>query len=114
MSCNCEAENLGRRVILLESVQTSGYRVSSRDACYLWGIETFEPQWCHPQAQIFDRVFGADAAREGLTASEEEIRAELDDMDRNLAEDLGEARETVEDLSPEEAETVLATAPWED
>jgi heat shock protein HslJ len=54
------------------------------------------------QAMILDRLFGAYRVQEGLTASEEEIEAYLDDMDRTLAEELGEERATLDDLSPEE------------
>ncbi len=54
------------------------------------------------QAQILDRVFGAYAIQAGLTASEDEVRAYLEDMDRTLAEELGEERETMDDLTPEE------------
>jgi heat shock protein HslJ len=54
------------------------------------------------RARILDRLFGAYAIREGLTASEDEVRAYLEDMDRTLAEALGEERENLDDLSPEE------------
>jgi hypothetical protein len=54
------------------------------------------------QMQILDRLFGAYAIQAGLTASEDEIQAYLEDMDRTLAEQLGEERETLDDLTPEE------------
>ena len=63
-------------------------------------LRTTDPELV--QMQILDRLFGAYTVREGLTATSEEIQAYLEDMDRTLAEELGEERETLEGLTEEE------------
>lgn len=64
-------------------------------------IDSEDPQ--EVQARILGRLLDDYAAREGLAPTREEIDGFLADMERRLAEDLGDDAESIDDLSPEEA-----------
>ncbi|MEE4173663.1 MAG: META domain-containing protein [Xanthomonadales bacterium] len=60
------------------------------------------------QARILDRLFGAYRVHHSLEATDEEIAAYLADMNRALAEDLGDEAESMDDLTEDERAEVKA------